>query len=131
MYSLELVPQVLKELGDTQRYPAKVFRQLALKIFALGQNPKPQDVQKIGADYRVDSGEYRIYYAIDDARLCRHHPDRRQTRRRRDLSPHQTLVGVIQAHGQQDHLRLPARLRRPGARAQRAQAAPGPANVGG
>ncbi len=68
MYSLELAPQVLKELGDTQRYPAKVFRQLALKIFALGQNPKPQDVQKIGADYRVDSGEYRIYYAIDDAR---------------------------------------------------------------
>ncbi len=68
MYSLELAPQVLKELGDTQRYPAKVFRQLALKIFALGQNPKPQDVQKIGAGYRVDSGEYRIYYAIDDAR---------------------------------------------------------------
>ena len=50
MYNLELAPQVLKELGDPQRYSAKVFRQLALKIFALGQQPKPQDIQKIGAD---------------------------------------------------------------------------------
>jgi mRNA interferase RelE/StbE len=57
---------VLKELSDPQRYPAKIFRQLTLKIFALGQDPKPQDVQKIGADYRVDSGEYRIFYSIND-----------------------------------------------------------------
>jgi mRNA interferase RelE/StbE len=37
-------------------------------MFALQDNPRPQDCKKIGTAYRVDSGEYRILYTIDDAR---------------------------------------------------------------
>lgn len=66
MYSLVVVRWVIDELGDVKRYPAKVVRQIVLKIFELSYNPRPQDVKRIGGDYRVDSGEYRIYYAIDD-----------------------------------------------------------------
>jgi mRNA interferase RelE/StbE len=29
-------------------------------------NPRPPDVKRIGDGYRVDSGEYRIYYEVDD-----------------------------------------------------------------
>jgi hypothetical protein len=35
--------RVLKELGNTQKYPAKICRQLTLKIFALQGNPRPSD----------------------------------------------------------------------------------------
>ena len=66
MYRLVVAQGVLKELGDVKRYPAKVFRQIALKIFGLAMNPRPPDIEKIGAGYRVDSGEYRIYYEVDD-----------------------------------------------------------------
>jgi mRNA interferase RelE/StbE len=68
MYNLVVAPAVLKELEDVKRYPAKVFRQLALRIFALSLNAQPQDSKKIGEGYRVDSGEYRIYYEIDESK---------------------------------------------------------------
>ena len=67
MYSLRPDGAVLRELGDPQRYQAKVARQLLLKILELTLNPRPQDCKAIGSGYRVDSGEYRIYYEIDDA----------------------------------------------------------------
>ncbi len=67
MYSIIVVREVLKQLADTQRYPAKVSRQLLLKIFDLSAAPRPPDSKKIDPGYRVDSGEYRIYYEIDDA----------------------------------------------------------------
>lgn len=67
MYSLRPAPSLLRELGDPQRYQAKVARQLMLSILGLALNPRPQDCKPIGAGYRVDSGEYRIYYEIDDA----------------------------------------------------------------
>ena len=38
-----------------------------LKILELTLNPRPQDCKPIDAGYRVDSGEYRIYYEVDDA----------------------------------------------------------------
>ena len=66
MYRLVVAQGVLKELGNVKRYPAKIFRQIALKIFGLTMNPRPPDVKKIGDGYRVDSGEYRIYYEVDD-----------------------------------------------------------------
>lgn len=67
MFSLQVDKAVLSELGDPKRYPAKIYRQLALKIFSLQLNPRPPDSKKIGQDrYRVDSGEYRILYRIDD-----------------------------------------------------------------
>jgi len=67
MYSIMVARDVLQELGDTQRYQAKIARQLMLKILELPLNPRPQDCKAIGAGYRVDSGEFRIYYEIDDA----------------------------------------------------------------
>jgi mRNA interferase RelE/StbE len=67
MYSLIPGDAVLEELGDPKRYNAKIARQLLLKILELTLNPRPQDSKAIGPGYRVDSGEYRIYYEIDDA----------------------------------------------------------------
>lgn len=46
---------------------AKVYRQIARKIFALMKEPRPADSETLhGYSYRrVDSGEYRIVYEID------------------------------------------------------------------
>ena len=66
MYSLRPDGAPCSELGDPQRYQAKVARQLLIKILELGQNPT-SGLQTIDAGYRVDSGEYRIYYEVDDA----------------------------------------------------------------
>lgn len=66
MYRLEISPAVIKELSDVKGYPAKVYRQITLKIFELSINPRPPDIKPIATGFRVDSGEYRIYYEIDD-----------------------------------------------------------------
>lgn len=66
MHKLLLNVQVLKELADPKRYPAKIYRQLTLKIFALMVDPRPPDSKPIGRGWRVDSGEYRIFYQVDD-----------------------------------------------------------------
>jgi len=63
MYSLRIERRVLKEL---EPYPPKIFKQVAAKIFALSINPRPHDSKKVGRGYRVDIGEYRIFYTIDD-----------------------------------------------------------------
>lgn len=67
MYSLIVERDVQQELADSQRYQAKIARQLLVKILELSLNPRPQDCKPIDAGYRVDSGEYRIYYEIADA----------------------------------------------------------------
>lgn len=67
MYSIVVARDVLQELSDPQRYTAKVARQLLVKILELTVNSRPQDCQQIGQGYRVDSGEYRIYYEVADA----------------------------------------------------------------
>ncbi|MDO8751792.1 MAG: type II toxin-antitoxin system RelE/ParE family toxin [Dehalococcoidia bacterium] len=54
---------------DLRRLDGKILRQVSTKIISLAQNPRPQDVKLLhGPDkiYRVDSGEYRILYTIDD-----------------------------------------------------------------
>ncbi len=54
---------------DLRRLDGKIQRQVLAKIDALAENPWPQDVKLLHtADriYRVDSGEYRILYTIDD-----------------------------------------------------------------
>lgn len=66
LYSILLEKRVLKLLKDTRRYPARVHRQITLKIFSLQFNPRPQDSKKIGIGYRVDVGEHRIFYTVDD-----------------------------------------------------------------
>ncbi|MSP12186.1 MAG: type II toxin-antitoxin system RelE/ParE family toxin [Chloroflexi bacterium] len=57
---------VLDELDDVKRYPAKIARQILIKILALASNPYPSDGKKIREGCQVDSGEYRIYYHVDE-----------------------------------------------------------------
>lgn len=72
MYSILLAERVLKTLGDVKCYPARVHRQITLKIFMLQVNPRPLDCKKVGIGYRVDVGEHRILYTVDDqARVVR------------------------------------------------------------
>ena len=68
MYSLRVDIGVLKELRDPQQYLAKIYRQITLKIFSLEDNPRPPDSKRIGGGYRVDTGEYRILYEVDDSK---------------------------------------------------------------
>jgi len=51
---------------EMRRYPPKIFKQVAAKIFSLGFNPRPHDSKKVSLGYRVDVGEYRIFYQVDD-----------------------------------------------------------------
>jgi mRNA-degrading endonuclease RelE of RelBE toxin-antitoxin system len=66
MYSLLIEERVLKVLSDVKRYTAKVHRQITMKIFLLQLDPRPPDCKKIGIGYRVDVGEHRIFYTVDD-----------------------------------------------------------------
>ncbi len=65
-YKLDLDDDVAKALTDPKRYTAKVARQLLVKVVELASNPRPQDHIQLKDGFRVDSGEHRIYYEIDD-----------------------------------------------------------------
>ena len=65
-YALRIAKTAEKDLFTLQ---AKQFAQVAKKIFSLQGNPKPQDCKQLkgySGGYRVDQGEYRILYTIDD-----------------------------------------------------------------
>lgn len=67
-YSLRVDTKVAKEILE---YQPKVFKQIVMKIFSLQSNPRPQDCKKLvgyEGGYRVDSGEFRILYTIDEAK---------------------------------------------------------------
>jgi mRNA interferase RelE/StbE len=66
MYSLRIEQRVLKLLSNVKTCPAKIHRQITVKIFWLQVEPRPPDGKRIGIGYRVDSGEYRIFYTVDD-----------------------------------------------------------------
>ena len=68
MYRVEVRPRAQRSL---RRLPPKQTRQVETKIESLAQNPRPQDYRQLRqkdlpARFRVDSGEYRIFYDIDD-----------------------------------------------------------------
>ena len=65
MRLLNLTPRSGKYLADL---PAKQFRQLVTKIFAMLDDPLPPDARPLkGFPYhRADSGEYRIIYRFDN-----------------------------------------------------------------
>jgi len=63
VYEILIDKRVPKEMRS---YPPKVFRQIAAKILSLAFNPRPHDSKKIGLGYRVDAGEYRIFYQVED-----------------------------------------------------------------
>jgi len=48
------------------KLPPKHFRQIVMKTLELSMTPRPQDCIALKGGYRVDSGEYRIYYQLDD-----------------------------------------------------------------
>ena len=66
MYSVLVEERVLKLLRNPKEFPAKVHRQITLKIFSLQVNPRPPDCKRVGIGYRVDVGEHRILYTVDD-----------------------------------------------------------------
>jgi mRNA interferase RelE/StbE len=69
---------------EIRRLAPKIRRQILEKLVGLEINPRPQDVRclhVVERGYRVDSGEYRILYQIDDAerrvvvRVVKHRKD--------------------------------------------------------
>ncbi len=65
-YTLRIARTAEKDLLDLQ---AKQFKQVVSKIFSLQSNSRPQDCKALKGyegGYRVDQGEYRILYTIDD-----------------------------------------------------------------
>ena len=69
---------------EIRRLAPKIRRQILEKLVGLETNPRPQDVRRLHrleCGYRVDSGEYRILYEIDDAerrvvvRVVKHRKD--------------------------------------------------------
>ncbi|MGJ5672814.1 MAG: type II toxin-antitoxin system RelE family toxin [Nostochopsis sp.] len=65
-YTLRIARTAEKDLLDLQ---AKQFKQVVSKIFSLQGNSRPQDCKALKGyegGYRVDQGEYRILYTIDD-----------------------------------------------------------------
>jgi mRNA interferase RelE/StbE len=64
--SLNLTRESMRFLATLD---AKPFRQVVSKVFALLTDPSPQDAVQL-KDYpyrRVDSGEYRIIYAVESS----------------------------------------------------------------
>ncbi len=61
MLKVNIAKRAVKFLEEI---PAKHAKQLAKKIMALREQPRPQDCKKLqdSGFYRVDSGEYRIIY---------------------------------------------------------------------
>ncbi|MEI1376944.1 type II toxin-antitoxin system RelE/ParE family toxin [Nostoc sp. UHCC 0926] len=65
-YSLRIAKTAEKDLLDLQ---AKLYKQVVSKILSLQGNSKPQDCKALKGyegGYRVDQGEYRILYTIDE-----------------------------------------------------------------
>jgi mRNA interferase RelE/StbE len=68
-YQVQVVPAAVKQLAKLPRRDQLRIRDA---IDGLAQNPRPPGAKKlIGADqlWRVRSGDYRIVYEIQDARL--------------------------------------------------------------
>jgi len=73
-YRLEFSESTLSRLESLGSADAKTLRQVIMKILSLRRNPVPHDTKKLVnfnyqglTGYRVDQGEYRIIYAIDEA----------------------------------------------------------------
>ena len=67
-YSALIKPSAAKEL---ERLPDKLRRQVAKRIQALADNPRPVGVEKLTGEelYRLRQGDHRIVYSIEDAVL--------------------------------------------------------------
>lgn len=72
-YKLDFSNDALSRLEDLSRADAKILKQIFVKILSLRRNPTPQDFKELKnfyygeiKGYRVDQGEYRIIYAVDE-----------------------------------------------------------------
>ena len=72
-YRLDLSEDALSKLEDLSRADAKILKQILIKCLSLRRTPKPQDCKELQncnhqelKGFRVDQGEYRIVYAVDD-----------------------------------------------------------------
>ena len=72
-YKLDFSNDALSKLEDLGRADAKILKQIFIKILSLRRNPAPQDFKELkNFQYgelkgcRVDQGEYRIIYAVDE-----------------------------------------------------------------
>jgi len=73
-YDLRINKQVVKQVAQLD---PKIFRQVVVRILELGESPRPHDSEELKGyrdpedpgrkGFRVDQGEYRILYTIDDA----------------------------------------------------------------
>lgn len=66
MYRIEFDRRAQRDLRSLS---PKIVRQIQGKIGSLAENPRPQDTARVismPGVLRVDSGEYRILYEIDD-----------------------------------------------------------------
>lgn len=64
--SLRIAKSARKGLGELQ---PKFFKQVMTKILLLLEDPRPQDCKQLKGHpglYRVDQGEYRILYTIEE-----------------------------------------------------------------
>ena len=73
-YKLDFSDAALSRLEALGKTDAKKLRQVLMKILSLRREPFPQDSKKLEnfnyqglIGHRVDQGEYRIIYAVDDA----------------------------------------------------------------
>ncbi|MBW4426306.1 MAG: type II toxin-antitoxin system RelE/ParE family toxin [Nostoc desertorum CM1-VF14] len=65
-YSLRIAKTAEKDFLDLQ---AKLYKQVVSKILSLQGNSRPQDCKALKGyegGYRVNQGEYRILYTIDE-----------------------------------------------------------------
>ena len=65
-YTLRIAKTAEKDLLDLQ---PKQYKQIVSKILSLQGNPRPQDYAALKGyqgGCRIDQGEYRILYTIDD-----------------------------------------------------------------
>lgn len=65
-YLLRIIKSVRKEMADLQ---PKFYKQVMAKILLLQEQPFPQDCKPFlgyPGCYRVDQGEYRILYRVEE-----------------------------------------------------------------
>ncbi len=65
-YDVKLTRSVVRQVGRLQ---AKIRSQIDRRFEELKSNPRPHDSKRLVGrhkSYRIDSGEYRILYDVDD-----------------------------------------------------------------
>ena len=72
-YRLDISESALSKLEDLGMSDGKRLKQVFIKVLSLRRNPKPQDCKELHnftyegfKGLRVDQGEYRIIYAVDE-----------------------------------------------------------------